>query len=98
MSNPRAHRDGLRAKQLADGRLAVYDEHAQQGHLLTPLSAAVFHVADGTRTLTDLTTAVARTHPEADTAVIRLALAELQTAHLLDTPPEEPNNASPVSG
>ncbi|MFJ3214882.1 hypothetical protein ACIPLC_03025 [Kitasatospora sp. NPDC086801] len=87
---PRAHRDGLRVKELADRRLAVYDEHAQQGHLLSPLCAVVFHLADGTRTLTDLTAAVARTHPAADTAVVRLALAELNTARLLDTAPGEP--------
>ncbi|MFK0026015.1 hypothetical protein [Streptomyces sp. NPDC090798] len=90
MNNPRARREGLRAKKTTDGRLAVYDEHTEQGHLLSPLSATVFHLADGTRTLTDLTEAATHTHPTADTTLIRLALTELNTAHLLDTPAQEP--------
>ncbi|MFB7504270.1 hypothetical protein [Streptomyces broussonetiae] len=92
MSLPRARRDGLRVKETTDGRLAVYDEHAEQGHLLSPLCATVFHLADGHRTLTDLTTAATRAHPTADTTVLRLALTELNTAHLLDNPPSEPDN------
>jgi hypothetical protein len=86
MNVPRARREGLRVKHIADGRLAVYDEDAEQGHLLSPLCATVFHLADGTRTLPDLTKAVTRTHPVVDTAAIRLALSELHVAHLLDAP------------
>ncbi|WP_329560468.1 hypothetical protein [Kitasatospora sp. NBC_01266] len=85
MTAPRAHRDGLRVKEIADGRLAVYDENAEQGHLLSPLCAAVYHLADGTRTLTDLSTALTRTHPPADATLVRRALAELNAAGLLDT-------------
>ncbi|QIZ00517.1 hypothetical protein HEP87_50420 [Streptomyces sp. S1D4-11] len=96
MNNPRARREGLRVKEITDGRLAVYDEHAEQGHLLTPLSATVFHLADGTRTLTDLTTAATHTHPAADTSLIRLALTELHTARLLDAPLSEPNRPKPA--
>lgn len=92
MGIPRARRDGLRVKEIIDGRLAVYNEHAKQGHLLSPVCATVFHLADGTRTLADLTTDVARTHPAADSDVIRLALAELNAAHLLDASPSEPDN------
>ncbi|MDH6129746.1 hypothetical protein [Kitasatospora sp. GP82] len=88
MNAPRARREGLRVKEITDGRLAVYDEHAEQGHLLSPLCATVFHLADATRTFTDLTTAATRTHAVADTAVIRLALTELHVAHLLDAPPD----------
>lgn len=43
MNTPRARREGLRVKKIVDGRLAVYDEHAEQGHLLSPLCATVFH-------------------------------------------------------
>ncbi|MEY9947435.1 hypothetical protein [Kitasatospora sp. GAS1066B] len=88
MNIPRARREGLRVKEITDGRLAIYDEDAEQGHLLSPLCAIVFHLADGTRALADLTTAVTRTHAAVDTAVIRLALSELYVAHLLDAPPE----------
>ncbi|WP_328471219.1 hypothetical protein [Streptomyces sp. NBC_00448] len=93
MKSPRARREGLRAKQTADGRLAVYDEHTEQGHLLSPLSATVFHLADGTRTLPDLTAAVTRTHPAADATHVRVALTELDTARLLDVPAQEPGTA-----
>ncbi|MET9220405.1 hypothetical protein ABZX65_16780 [Streptomyces sp. NPDC003300] len=95
MNSPQARRDGLRVKSLADGRLAVYDERAEQGHLLGPQSAAVYLLADGTRTLTDLTAAVARVRPPADTAAVRLALGELTAAGLLDTPLETPPGARP---
>jgi len=86
MNVPRARREGLRVKEITNGRLAVYDEDAQQGHLLSPLCATVFHLADGTRTLADLTTAVTRTHTPVDPTAIRLALSELYVAHLLDAP------------
>jgi hypothetical protein len=86
MNVPRARREGLRVKEITDGRLAVYDEDAEQGHLLSPLCATVFHLADGTRTLADLTTAVTRTHTAADTTTVRLALSELHAARLLDAP------------
>ncbi|MFJ6738681.1 hypothetical protein ACIQOU_07200 [Streptomyces sp. NPDC091279] len=89
MRPPRARREGLRVKETVDGRLAVYDEHAEQGHLLGPLSATVFHLADGTRTLPDITEAVTRTHPPTDLAAIRRAFTELETAGLLDVPPGE---------
>ncbi|MCX4750352.1 hypothetical protein OG455_33405 [Kitasatospora sp. NBC_01287] len=80
---PRARRDGLRVKELADGRLALYDERAERGHLLSPLCATVHRLADGTRGLTALTSAVAAVHPSADAAVVRLALTELGTAGLV---------------
>lgn len=82
---PRARREGLRVKETVDGRLAVYDEHAEQGHLLSPICAAVFHLADGTRTLDDLATAVARTQAAGADVLVRLALGELHAAQLLDT-------------
>ncbi|MFJ2193177.1 hypothetical protein ACIOJE_35420 [Kitasatospora sp. NPDC087861] len=85
MNAPRALRDGLRIKEIADGRLAVYDERAEQGHLLGPLSAAVYRLADGTRTLADLAAAVTRAHPGADLATVRLALTELDAAGLVGT-------------
>lgn len=101
MNVPRARREGLRAKETTDGRLAVYDEDAEQGHLLSPLCATVFHLADGTRTLADLTTAVRRTHSAVGTTAIRLALSELDAARLLDAPAEAgpaPWGGSPVPG
>ncbi|MEV5751468.1 hypothetical protein AB0L00_26905 [Actinoallomurus sp. NPDC052308] len=89
---PLARYDGLRVKETGDGRLAVYDEATDQGHVLSPVCAAVFRLADGTRSLTDLTAAVAQTHPTADSDLIRLALAELHTSGLLDVPLSEPDN------
>lgn len=83
MKNPQARREGLRAKETTDGRLAIYDEHTERGHLLNPLSATVFHLADGTRTLADLTTAATHTHPIADNALVQLVLTELKSARLL---------------
>jgi hypothetical protein len=75
----RRHPLGRSAGQGGFGRERA---HAEQGHLLGPLTAAVYRLADGTRTLTDLTTTVTRTHPTAGAATIRLALAELATAGL----------------
>ncbi|MFF2848807.1 hypothetical protein ACFVT5_21135 [Streptomyces sp. NPDC058001] len=99
MKAPRARREGLRVKTIAqDGRLAVYDEHAEQGHLLSPLCATVFHLTDGTRTLPELTTAVAREHPTADTTLVRHALTELNTARLLDIALGEPDRPRPRDG
>lgn len=83
MTAPRALRAGTRIKELADGRLAVYDELAQQGHLLGPLSATVYRLADGRLDLPALTAAVTRTHPDADTATVRLAVTELTATGLL---------------
>lgn len=35
-----------------------------------------------------------RTHPSADTTLVRLALAELGAAGLVSTPPDEPGHTS----
>ncbi|GAA1934456.1 hypothetical protein GCM10009738_02890 [Kitasatospora viridis] len=78
----------MRVLELPDGRLAVYDERAEQGHVLSPLCAVVYRLADGTLPLAGLTAAAARVRPEADTASVELALAALDAAGLVEAPPD----------
>ncbi|MFI1797475.1 twin-arginine translocation signal domain-containing protein [Streptomyces sp. NPDC020379] len=94
MLTPRARQDHLRGKETDDHRLAVYDELTDTGHILSPVCAAVFRLADGSRALEALAAAVARVHPAADTDVVRLALAELHARDLLDGPVGEPDSAT----
>ncbi|MFC5720468.1 hypothetical protein ACFP1Z_09880 [Streptomyces gamaensis] len=87
MSQPHARRDGLRSRALDGGRLAVYDERTDTGHLLSPLCATVFRCADGTRTLDDLAEAAsAGSGVPVSVDLVRLALAELEDKRLLDPP------------
>jgi hypothetical protein len=71
----------------SEGGLAVYDPRNDTGYLLNPATAAVFDACDGRRSLEEMATAVAaRTGLPADVGIVELALAELRTSDLLETP------------
>lgn len=84
MSCPRVRTDRLRTSWQEDGGLDVYDELHDSGHVLNPVAAQVYTLADGTRTVPGIAAELtARLAVPADGDLVLLALAELDRAELL---------------
>jgi len=84
---PAVRRDGIIVRDLAD-ETVVYDRRSHEAHCLNRTAAAVFRAADGTRTVEEIATGLDTGPADAVErgAAVRLALAELERAGLLDTP------------
>jgi hypothetical protein len=77
---PQTRRSGLLIRELPD-ELLVYELEQHRAHCLNRTAAAVFRLADGTRTLSELAAAA-----DADVEVVRVALERLADASLLESP------------
>ncbi|HEX9185919.1 MAG TPA: PqqD family protein [Vicinamibacteria bacterium] len=82
---PRARRDGLLIRELAD-ELLVYDQADHRAHCLNRTAATVFRHADGTRTTAEIARLLAPGEPDGEPAVAE-ALARLTEAGLLESRP-----------
>lgn len=71
----------------AAGEVLVYDQRAHHIHHLNHLSAVVWRLCDGQRSMTGLVRQVRLdTGEDVDDAVVRVALTKLDEAHLLEEP------------
>jgi hypothetical protein len=85
MQRPQARRSQLRTETSAEGGLVIYDQQTDAGHVLNPTSAAVFELADGTRSVPQIAQSLAeRGELPADEEIVLLALQELDQAGLLE--------------
>lgn len=86
---PQTRRSGLLIRELPDEML-VYDQERHRAHCLNRTAAAVFRLADGTRSVDELTHALdpAAKSPDA-AAAVKLALEQLSESSLLEGRPEE---------
>jgi hypothetical protein len=73
---PQARTDGLIAERLDDG-LVIYDRLSDQAHSLDATAAALWSLADGTRTISQIARAVGLDQAVARTAFDRLELQGL---------------------
>jgi hypothetical protein len=85
---PSVRRDGLVVRDLPDETL-VYDRRRHEAHCLNRTAAAVFHAADGTRSVEEIAASLDAGDPAARQAAVRLALRELERAGLIDIAPAE---------
>jgi len=87
---PQTRRSGLLVRELPD-ELLVYDQERHRAHCLNRTAAAVFRLADGTRTVDDLAHALDPASEGLDAAAaVTLALEQLSESDLLECqPPEE---------
>lgn len=87
---PQARRDQLLTQQVGD-ELVIYDEQLDVAHRLNPPAATVWRLADGERTISDLTELLQEEFGgSVDESLVYVALEELQHANLLlsGLPPE----------
>jgi hypothetical protein len=85
---PRSRTAHVRTSRGEHGALIAYDVRNDAGHVLNATSAAVYELADGTRSVRDIARKLAeRTGVPVDDDVIQLALQDLAEAKLLETPP-----------
>lgn len=85
MQRPQARRNQLRTETSAEGGLVIYDQQTDAGHVLNPTLAAVFELADGTRSVPEIAQLLAeRGELPADEEIVPLALQELDQAGLLE--------------
>ncbi len=81
---PMALRAGVLVRPLSD-ELVVYDLERHRAHCLNPTAAAVFRLADGTRTPGEIASALGHEgDPDQGEAVVRLALEQLAELGLVD--------------
>jgi hypothetical protein len=84
--HPKARRTNIIAKEF-DRECLLLDEHTLRVHELNATAASVWRHADGSRSITDLAAAMATdTGLPADDEIVRLALAQLSKAGLLEDP------------
>jgi hypothetical protein len=84
----KARHEAIIAKELR-GEFVLYDERAQRAHELNAPAAAVWRHCDGKTSVGDLAAALAaETDLPADEEIVRLALAQLSKAGLLEGPPD----------
>jgi ferric-dicitrate binding protein FerR (iron transport regulator) len=90
---PQTRRSGLLIRELPDEML-VYDQERHRAHCLNRTAAAVFRLADGTRSVDDLAHALdpAAESPDA-AAAVTLALGQLSESGLLECQPPEESTA-----
>jgi hypothetical protein len=84
-STPLARQRGLVSRLVGD-ELLVYDLERQQAHALNAPAAAVWRIADGTRTVPEIAATLRDRTPSIPEPAVRYALAELSRARLLTTP------------
>jgi hypothetical protein len=85
MGHARSRKNGLRIAADENGGLVVYEEESDTGHLLNPTVAAVFELADGTRSEDEIARLLTqRMGLPVDREVVVLALQELDRAGLLE--------------
>jgi hypothetical protein len=95
---PHARDGGLLCRNLPDGMMVFYDEERHRAHSLNRAASLVWRHCDGKTSAAE----VARLLQEelnlpADEAVVRLALEQLEKAHLLRHRLSPPQEASPIS-
>ncbi|HSK08260.1 MAG TPA: PqqD family protein [Vicinamibacterales bacterium] len=67
--------------------LLVYDRDRQKAHCLNRTAGLVWRNCDGTRSAAEIAVLLqAELHPEADEALVALAVSDLDRAHLLEKP------------
>lgn len=94
MSHPKSRREHLRIAGTDDGGLAIYDEISDDGHILNIIAAAVYELADGTRSIDTIAEQVAtRTGAPVNQELVWQAMDELDHAGLL-----EGNDTVPAPG
>jgi len=88
---PRARTAHVRTSRGEDGALLAYDVQHDAGHVLNATTAAVYELADGTRSVRDIALVLReRTGLPVAEDVVRLALQDLERARLLDTADADP--------
>ena len=81
---PQTRRSRLLVRELPD-ELLVYDQERHRAHCLNRTAAAVFRLADGTRSVDDLAHALDPASEGLDAAAaVTLALEQLSESDLLD--------------
>ncbi len=93
---PRARTTRVLTERFED-ELLVYDLERHEAHCLNATVAWVWARSDGTRTVAELTAALPETGLPAEPDLVWDALAQLQAAHLLDTPVRLPSGAGNLS-
>lgn len=94
---PLARQKDLISHELS-GELLVYDLTRNKVHCLNPATALVWRSCDGKRTMEELASLVsARLDLPADEDIVRLALAHLEKARLLEAPLPEATAARRLS-
>jgi hypothetical protein len=89
---PQTRRSGLLIRELPD-ELLVYDQERHRAHCLNRTAAAVFRLADGTRTIDDLARALDPAEGADAAAAVTLALEQLSESSLLECQPPEASAA-----
>src|SRR5688572_12867854 len=83
-STPRARRTDVTFEEIAD-EVVVYDLIAKKAHCLNRTAAAVFRLADGTRSTAELAQALAdEVGVPSDEALVEYCLEQLDRQELLD--------------
>ena len=83
---PKARQEGLLVQEVGD-ELAVYDQEIHRAHRLNQTAAIVWRHCDGQRSVEDLTVVLQQQlNPVVDHEVVLLALDQLHSARLLETP------------
>lgn len=84
---PRRRLRGLRIEEF-QGEVLVYDLDHHRAHCLNGIAARVWHLCDGTRTVSEIAGQIADTHEASDEDLVWRALTELESAGLLSAPAE----------
>lgn len=84
MANPKIRTARLRSAPSADGGLAIYDEASDEGHLLNGTAAAVYGLADGTRSVEAIARQLSTRDEPVSRELVLVALDELERAGLLE--------------
>lgn len=82
--NPLARRHGVRQSRIED-EVVVYDILADQAHCLHPLTAQVWELADGTRSVAQIAAAARLARPDLEDEDVWAALDGLADAGLLES-------------
>lgn len=91
MKHPKARTADLITTEL-DGELLVYDRDSDRALCLNPTAAAVWRLADGTRSVDELAELLSRQSDRPlDAEVVWFALARLERAGLLQEAPVRPD-------
>lgn len=89
-SKPRARQEELLVREMASGETIVYDLEGHEAHCLNRTSALVWANCDGSRTVSEIGSAVTMELDQAfGEELVEVALAELDEAGLLESGVEE---------
>lgn len=90
---PRSRTAHVRTSRGELGALIAYDVQNDAGHVLNAMAAAVYELADGTRSIGAIARVLGeRTGVRVDEGVVHLALQELAEANLLEAGPAAPSS------